>query len=326
MIRELTAKTVLYLQPTGSYWRLSQDPSPAGLGPYPLDIVPRLSSGHFGAFDAAGLPGVLMPNGLIKHNYTTMSAFALGHWSLFLRTGAEIHRRHLLRVADYIVATGSRVGDEVRLLAEIPGSGHIGPMSAMYQGEAMSVLCRAFEATKDERYLEAARGCALALERPVRDGGVRGEIGESHLPWYEEDPTEPLRHILNGMIYTLWGLRDLELLTRDERATRLLREGVDAVVATLHRFDSGWWSWYDLPEQGEPYIASMMYHELHICQLEGLADQTGRVELRDRARRFRGYAGRLTNRCRAGTALAWVKLNGSQGYRERSRAESEAEA
>ena len=229
-IRETANKSLIYARDTYAYWQLTDDATPLAVrtGPlrlYPLDIRPRLASGHFNRFDAAGLPIRRSRQGWI-HNYTTLSAFALAHWDNYLLTGRASHLEKLLAVADYMLATADRrESGFVRLRAERPNAGHVGELSAMFQGESMSVLCRAWQATGQERYLNGAMGLFGVFELPVERDGVLGYISRIGAPWYEENVALPLRHILNGMVYALWGLRDLFLVCEDRRAGRLFEDG-----------------------------------------------------------------------------------------------------
>jgi len=177
------------------------------------------------------------------------------------------------------------------------------------------VLCRAWLATRDSSFLEAASGCLGPFEVPVGLGGVLGTISGIGVPWYEEYPTDSLNHVLNGMIFALWGLRDLFEITGDRRAGRIFETGVESVIQALPLFDNGFWSWYWVCEGDPPYIASMMYHSLHVSQLLSLAAQTGREELRSYALRFQSYAHSLVCRSRAAATMVGAKFALASGGR-----------
>ena len=110
------------------------------LGEYEIDLVPKLSDGHFDQHDVNGLPVRLDKAGLPIHNYTTLCSFALGHWQKFLRTGNTESRQVVYAVSDYIVRTAVRHDSMLLLRDEIGGKGHLGAPSAMCSGEAISVL------------------------------------------------------------------------------------------------------------------------------------------------------------------------------------------
>lgn len=321
-LRENLKKISLYVRPHDTYWRSPDSTaklavSPGPVGRYPLDFNFQLDSGHFANFDQAGLPVQRRRdgNGFI-HNYTMMCGFALAHWERYLEGGDPSLQVKLLSVARYILESAEhRTDGSLVLHAERPGEGHVGELSSMFQGQAISVLCRAWLATGDRAFLEAATGCLGPFEVPVELGGVLGTISEIGVPWYEEYPTDSLNHVLNGMIFALWGLRDLFEVTRDERAGRIFQTGVESVIRALPLFDNGFWSWYWVCETDPPYITSMMYHSMHVCQLLSLADQTGREELRSYALKFQSYANSLICRSRAAAAMVTAKFALASGGR-----------
>ncbi len=90
---------------------------------------------------------------------------------------------------------------------------------------------------------------------------------------------------------------------QDERAGALYDEGIDSLERSLHLFDHGSWSWYWWPEDGQRYIASMMYHNLHVVQLDALARSTGSARIAEAAALYRSYAASPGNRLRAGLGL-----------------------
>lgn len=301
-------KAGLYFRDINAYWQLTQDAEP--LGRYPLDITKRITTGHYDRFDDAALPMVPSKFGRgFAHNYTTLCSFALGYWTFYLQTGQKWQLSKVIHVSEYILRTAQILPNGAVLLrCEGEEGEHSGSLSAMNQGEAMSVLCRAWRATCNSRYLEAALGCLEPFEIQVEAGGVLGNISMINVPWYEEYPTVPLKHVLNGMIYSLWGLLDLAVATKNKRARELFDTGVDSLIRALPYFENGYWSLYWIPEEGDKYVASIMYHNLHICQLTALHRQTEREEFRKFARLFTEYARRPLCRMRAAASISRSKL------------------
>jgi hypothetical protein len=123
--------------------------------------------------------------------------------------------------------------------------------------------------------------------------------------------------VLNGMVFAIWGLRDVALLTGYRHLEELWRDGVESILIALPSFDSGFWSWYSIAETGKPYIASMMYHNLHIAQLTALWQQTGRPDFRQWAERWRSYSGRQICRARAAFDMARAKWHMARGGRRK---------
>jgi heparosan-N-sulfate-glucuronate 5-epimerase len=322
-VGETFSKVGLYLTPWRHYWSPTRGSGVIRELDYPIDFAPRLADGHFTHFDEAGVPLRSTPAGPI-HNYTRICGFALAHWSAIgPGRGTPSDRAAFLSAADYLMQTGQRVGAEVRLRAEVPGHGHVGRLSAMSQGQAMSVLVRAHHLTRDQRYLDAALACVGVFERTIEDEGVSTRWSSGGL-WFEEDTRQPARHILNGMIFALWGLEDAAHATASSAADRLYRSGLDTLRERLTNYDSGSWSLYDRPDRGRPYIASMRYHELHIAQLQALATVKGEELFDQVAERFARYARSMPLRLRAGMGLAIGKLR--RDFRHTNPPEDSSEA
>ena len=184
----------------------------------------------------------------------------------------------------------------------------MGTLSGLWQGQAISVLCRAWQATKEINYLEAATGLVDPFDLSVERGGVLGRITTRRVPWYEEYVEQPLNHVLNGMATALLGLRDLAVVAGHRRAEELFEIGVQSLNIALSDFDTGFWTWYSVSDCGPPYIASMGYHALHICQLTALAEMAGSAELNQWARRFESYARDPICRFRAASYLLCDKV------------------
>jgi hypothetical protein len=241
--------------------------------------------------------------------YTSICCFALGHWDLYLLSGDASHLDMFLRAADYISRTAERKGQVVRLRAEKPGSGHVGEVSSIVLGYGISVLCRAWHATRVSHYLDLAIGCAEPFDLPIREDGVAAQVAGLNVRWYEEYPASlRFSHVLNGMVYSLWGLNELAAVSGSSRAKALFDAGVESVLKALPRYDAGFWSLYALPEDGERYVASMVYHNLHICQLKALHAQTGQREFLEHAVRFEMYSRSAACRLRAAWCMARQKL------------------
>jgi hypothetical protein len=159
--------------------------------------------------------------------------------------------------------------------------------SAMAQGEGASLLVRLFKATGDERYAESASLAMAPMEVPVAEGGLRADLDAG--AFLEEYPTAPSSFVLNGGIFALWGCRDVALALDDPRAADLFEQAVGTLVRNLGRWDTGWWSLYDLFPHPTPNIASSAYHLLHTNQLRALHAVAPDDELSRTIERFQRY-------------------------------------
>ncbi len=288
-------KIIIYFRKWDAYWRLNPQYEmtvidPGILGRYPLDFKPRIMEGHYPHFDDFGVPMWHNQSGGYLYHYTTMFSYALGHSDFYLTTGKEVHLDKLKAVADYIVKTAVKLDGNTLLRETMKDGRHSGNLSAMTHGEAISVLCRTSMYTGIKEYLELALKLINPFERKIEDNGVIGRISSIQTEWYEEYVEPPLNHVLNGMVYSLWGLRDLFLLSDDKSARERFDSGIMFVENALPLFDSGYWSYYWIPENGKNYTASMMYHNLHICQLKALNQQTGKEVFGYYSDKFLTYA------------------------------------
>ncbi len=179
-------------------------------------------------------------------------------------------------------------------------------LSAMAQGDCASLLVRVALADGDERYAEAARRALAPLRVAVADGGVRTELRGR--PFVEEYPTNPSSCVLNGAIFALWGLRDIGLGLDDARASAEYEELTDALAASLHLYDLGWWSRYDLYPHRIPNVASGAYHLLHITQLKAMQIVSPRPEFGAAVERWERYAASRLKAARAFAGKATFRL------------------
>jgi hypothetical protein len=160
----------------------------------------------------------------------------------------------------------------------------------------MSVLVRAFSVTGEESYLQGARRALGPMLMPVEKGGTSWLASEGLV--LEEVPFRAPKTILNGWIFGLYGLYDLTMAdSRD--AGEVLEATLSALLAHLHKYDAGFWSFYDTSGT----MASPFYHRLHIAQLKALE-----LSHPEHANRFRtqreNFEGQLAFRPNVARAVA----------------------
>jgi heparosan-N-sulfate-glucuronate 5-epimerase len=217
--------------------------------------------------------------------------------------------KRMLAVADKLIEMGCDELGGIVFRNIIEGSEERGAISAMNQGQSISVLIRAWQLTKDDKYLRTSNKAIAPFYYTKQEGGVVGRIPNGNILWYEEYPHDPF-HVLNGKIYSLWGLYDLAVATSNTDAKKLFDAGVESVIQAMPQFDTGYWSFYWVPDKPEDrYVASLAYHSCHIIQLRALGDQTGRKELYQWADKFWKYSLSPINRGRAAIAIGLSKLH-----------------
>lgn len=121
--------------------------------------------------------------------------------------------------------------------------------SSMGQGHAISLLARAYyHSNGDAKYLRAALNGLKPFRVPSRSGGVLAKFMGKY-DWYEEYPTTPASYVLNGFIYSLLGLYDLNAIAPknlSREAGLLFDQGMISLKKMLLIYDTGSGSIYDL--------------------------------------------------------------------------------
>lgn len=179
-------------------------------------------------------------------------------------------------------------------------------VSAITQGQAASLFMRLYTETRDDRFAESAVRSLSPMDVSQAEGGVQGVLAGSRFP--EEYPTSPSSCVLNGAIFALWGYHDVDVGLGDRAAREAFVSYVDTLAANIHRWDTGFWSRYDLFPHPVRNVASSFYHGLHVVQLEALNRLEPRAQLAEAQRRFAAYAASARDRRRAFERKALFRL------------------
>jgi heparosan-N-sulfate-glucuronate 5-epimerase len=188
--------------------------------------------------------------------------------------------------------------------------------SCMAQGQAASAFVRAFVATGEEAWADAAR----AAIRPLVENGERlGLVTMTEAgPILEEAATNPPSHVLNGWIFGLWGLWDAATSLGEADARHLFDGSCQALAQMLTNYDVGWWTRYSLFPPVAPDLAKPFYHALHAAQMPALYEMSGMDVFRSAAARWSRYD-RSRNRLRAVVLKAPAVLRGLRSESEWAR-------
>lgn len=254
--------------------------SPSRVGPYYIDWHP--GDGPWGEswtsapFDGDGV--ILTPRG-DRYHPVRIAQYGLHRhreWladrtpasrAAFLAQAAWLRRHQTRRAA----AFGAYPYD-----FDVPAYGaKAGWISAMAQGEAISLLLRAHDAEPEVGFLSAARAATEPFRVDVGAGGVRWRTSDGDT-FFEEYATGLGSHVLNGFIYALWGLWELERYDPTGEVHEPLLAGLETLRRRLRLYDAGYWSHYDLvrPAAGPLRPAPFAYHALHVAQLRVTAAMT----------------------------------------------------
>ena len=170
----------------------------------------------------------------------------------------------------------------------------------MAQGEAISLLLRAYIETENDVYVSAVKKARDFLVLPFEKGGPAEYVG-SNLYLYE-CPKDPL--ILNGWIFSIWGLMDYCKFFEDEKSQELLNRTLLTLEKSLPLFDLPYWSMY---EDGKR-ICSPFYHKLHVAQLKVMYDLTGKEIYKYYAERWASFENKFFFRIYAFVKKALQKI------------------
>jgi hypothetical protein len=216
-----------------------------------------------GEINPEGLPLVKRSDGSTYVLPTIAIQKALGHWDHYVASRDEGSLRDVVATANWLMETLDEHGGWKHW--PLVGRKKATPYSAMTQGQAASVLCRAASVTGADAYADAARRGLRLMLKEVKDGGT-SQIGPIGIILEESPQVEP-NAILNGWVYALFGLYDYTLLRPgDTEIEDALRRTLDAFTQCVWRYDTGYWSLYNLTGD----IASPYYHRAHIAQLTAM--------------------------------------------------------
>jgi heparosan-N-sulfate-glucuronate 5-epimerase len=237
-----------------------------------------------------------------KEPFIYTAQWGLGAYERYLAGDGEAWRDAAVDAARHLVERQEKDGAQAGAWVHQYGLDHtfdVGQrwISAMAQGEAASLLVRAYAASGEDLFAEAALLALRPMGIPLSEGGVRADLGGTF--FLQEYPTDPPSHVLNGGIFSLWGYRDVALGLGDADAQREFDEGLDSLARNLHRWDTGAWTRYDLYPFPITNLASSFYHLLHIDQLRAMQVIAPRPEFEDAIERWEGYRASRVRRLRA---------------------------
>lgn len=203
--------------------------------------------------------------------------YGLAAYDLYLKTKDEKYKEKVLACADWAVQNQQEDGSWPTFAHENPKH----PYSSMAQGEACSLLLRARLLVNDQKYYSAAKKAVDFMLIPLREGGTTEYVGED--VYLYEFTEEPL--VLNGWIFSYWGLRDFAIVSQDENIQKTADKTVKTILKALPQYDTGYWSRYDLTKR----IASPFYHKLHIAQMKVMYELTAEETFKEYAMKWETY-------------------------------------
>jgi len=264
-----------------------------------LFLFPKWMGGEMGAsersmFKAFDSDGVLLVNygsyGL-QYNPVFIGIYALDNYQEYLNTANASFRDKFLIQANWFVRNARLKGNFSvwEYTFDWPWNVYnvtVPYVSALAQGNGLSVLVRAYIMTGNATYLEVAETAMKSFEFEMNEGGVR--YTDSGGVWYEELADEGARSgkVLNGFMGALMRLYEFSFGANNTEAFALFEEGTDTLAANLYRYDTGSGSYYDLLTHSP---ASLDYHKAHIGQLRIMYELTGINTFLEYSNRFQSY-------------------------------------
>ena len=240
-------------------------------------------------FDAQGLPLVLALDGQWHYNPVTLEQFALTMYGEHLEYGDST----LILFQAALNKLLQLQGPDGALRYPFPFKYYLngqtyqpGWVSALAQGQFLSVMVRAFWLTGNSRYLDAGNKALSFLLTPVAKGGPLNPMAAldhslSGREWLDEYPPVngfPSGYTLNGDMFTLIGLYEWTALYEGDKpkystvAGQHFAVGIDTLTHVLKYYDVGGFSAYDLGHiiyQRSPMLIPG-YHRDHIYLLQSL--------------------------------------------------------
>ena len=144
--------------------------------------------------------------------------------------------------------------------------------SGMAQGRAMALFVRLYKELGDEKYLQACHDMFPSFLR------IRGEyemftaeVDPANFYWIEEYPRSVPTQVLNGFVYSLYGLYEYYMLTRDETVLRVIQASITTLRQYVHKYRvPGEISLYCLTHRHQIPV----YHWRHVFQIRNLFRMT----------------------------------------------------
>jgi heparosan-N-sulfate-glucuronate 5-epimerase len=246
---------------------------------YPISLSFTLDSASFyyDCRDESGLPIKNYKSVGYQYNPTRIAAYALANFEKYKILAHSESRDEFIKCANWFV----RNSDGRHCYNFKWGDLNKPWISCMAQGEAASVLVRAYYLTNDSIYIDSAKKSLAPFFVSIECGGVMSKIDKKYI-FLEEYPTQNPAHVLNGFMYALIGLYDFNIIANEVKFKILFDDLIESLSANINNWSAGEWSLYDYPRVSfaNNYCTSS-YHNLHVSQLRWFTDRFHSSEIAD---------------------------------------------
>ena len=225
--------------------------------------------------DSDELPKLNLEGGKFTVFPVAIFQYGLGAYDLFLQSNEPRYERKFMQCVRWAMNHIDDKGRWNNFSHYCPDY----PYGAMAQGEGASLLIRGYKHTGNDEFLKAALEAIDFMLLSVEDGGTTK---------YHEDDAFLMEYtfkgmVLNGSIFSWWGLYDYVVATDDNgRYKQMLEVTLQTLIRTLPQFKCSYWSMYSL----DSLIASPFYHNLHIAQMQAMYQLTGKTIFDEYAKRW----------------------------------------
>lgn len=279
-----------------SFWRGEPKINPnaviGSLGPYYMLFDKKAE--YEGHHDDNGIP-MLHYQGKIGLNYNpiAIAQWGLGNYNKWCELNEQKYYDNFIKSADWLASNLEKniYGLEVWMHHfdfEYRDTLKSPWYSGLAQGQGISLLLRALNETKNQKYSKACQAAFQSFLTPTHEGGVN-YLDSKGNNWIEEYIVHPPTHILNGFIWALWGIYEYANYYKDEVAVKLFNDYTNTLIKELDSYDIGYWSLYEHSGTNLKMIASSFYHKLHIVQLRVMFNLTNEETFNFFANKWNNY-------------------------------------
>lgn len=229
-----------------------------------------------------GKPGIELPLTHVARDmniYFSIEIFQYGlaAYDLYIKTNSQDYLDKFRATVDWALTNQ----DEKGRWETFPYKRKDQLYSSMAQGEAISLLTRAYKEWGDIKYKNAAKKSKDFMLLPVEEGGTTVyHDGKIYLYEYLHED-----QVLNGWIFSAWGIYDYAKCFNDQEAWNQWNNTINAMSEKLWMYDRKIWSSYT---DGKKW-ANPFYHKLHVAQLNVMYDLTGNNTFKIYAEKFAKY-------------------------------------
>jgi len=257
-------------------------------------------------FDDNGIPlnsAYIDVNEPKLHYYPiSIGQYGLAVFHSYLETKSQEKKTHFLKIANWFydnVTLDEKFG--AYWLTDIPKPEYKVKntwKSAFSQSRALSILLRAWQITNDNKYLDLCKNALIPFSYDISDGGVSANL-KIGLPFYEEYVASEPTMVLDGHIFSLFGLYDFVRAVPADMdfnnyhlAKSLFDKGIKSLIHFFPEYDLGFWLRFNLckmPHYPKIDPCTIGYIRLVNLQLKLLSKLTGNESILEFHRKITRY-------------------------------------